>query len=139
MDDETKESPIEIAELESTELEFETSGVYIDNLTPLISEACVEEGTELGGREEVMLVDTDCVGVDTTEDVKDLVPNTELRTGDGCGTGVGCDGVGAVNIAGGVVMDIDAMDDTKSDIHVLMFSVSAKEDKQNTFLRRLMI
>ena len=33
-----------------------------------------------------MFVDTDCEGVGATEVVEDLIPNTELRTGDGCGT-----------------------------------------------------
>ena len=45
-----------------------------------------EEGTELEGREDVMLVDTDCEDAGATEVVEDLTPNTELRTGDGCGT-----------------------------------------------------
>ena len=45
-----------------------------------------EEGTELEGREDVMLVDTDCEDTGATEVVEDLTPNTELRTGDGCGT-----------------------------------------------------
>jgi len=55
-----------------------------------------------------------------------LIPNTELRTGEGCGKGLGCDGVVVVVIVGGDVMDIDAMDDTKSEMLDEMSSVSAK-------------
>ena len=79
-----------------------------------------------------MLVETDCTGVCATEDVEGLIPRTELRTGDGCGKGLGCDGVAAVDIVGGVEMDIDAMDDTKSEMLDAMFSVSAKYKESNS-------
>lgn len=86
LDDVTKESSTDIVELERTGPEFETSGDAIDKVKPPISEPWAEEGTGLEGREDVMLVDTDCEGVGATEVVEGLIPNTELRTGDGCGT-----------------------------------------------------
>lgn len=55
-----------------------------------------------------------------------MIPNTELRTGEGCGKGLGCDGVVVVVIVGGDVMDIDAMDDTKSEMLDEMSSVSGR-------------
>ena len=58
-----------------------------------------------------------------------MIPKTELRTGDGCGKVLACDGVVAVDIVGGVVIDIDAMDDTKSEMLDEMVSVSAKKKK----------
>lgn len=126
MDDDTKGSPIDIVALLSTEPEFDTRGDAIDKLNPLRSDAWPDEGTEFGGRAEVRLVDVDCTGVCATEDVEGLIPNTELRTGEGCGKGLGCDGVVVVVIVGGDVMDIDAMDDTKSEMLDEMSSVSAK-------------
>lgn len=77
-----------------------------------------------------MLVEADCTGVCTTEDVEDLTPNTELRTGDGCGKGLGCDDVVAVDIVGGVAIVIEAIDDTKSLMLDEMFSVSANNKHQ---------
>lgn len=71
------------------------------------------------------LVETDCTGVGTTDDVAGSIPITELRTGDGC-IEFGCDGCVAVDIVGGDVMERDAMDDTKSDMLDGMLSVSAK-------------
>lgn len=86
LDDDTKESSTDMVELERTEPEFETCGDAIDKVKPLMSGPWAEEGTELEGREDVMLVDTDCDDAGATEVVEDLTPNTELRTGDGCGT-----------------------------------------------------
>ena len=86
LDDDTKESSTDIVELERTGPEFETCGDAIDKVKPPMSGPWAEEGTELEGREDVMLVDTDCEDTGATEVVEDLTPNTELRTGDGCGT-----------------------------------------------------
>ena len=55
-----------------------------------------------------------------------MIPKTELRTGEGCGIEFGCDSCVAVDIVGGVEMDKDAMDDTKSDMLEGMLSASAK-------------
>ena len=130
MEDDTRGSPIDMAELDKMEPEFDTRGAAIDKLKPLRSDVWPEEETELGGREDVRLVETDCTDDGTAEDVAGLIPKTELRTGDGCGMELGCDGCVAVDIVGAVVMDIDAMDDTKSDmldaILDAMLSVSAK-------------
>lgn len=122
----TKGSPIETVELDNTELELDTMGGAIDKLKPLRSDDWTDEGTELGGTEDVRLVETDCTGVGTTEDVAGLIPITELRPGDGWGIEFGCDGCVAVDIVGGDVMERDAMDDTKSDMLDEMISVSAK-------------
>lgn len=64
-----------------------------------------------------------------------MIPKTELRTGDGCGKVLACDGVAAVDIVGGVVIDIDAMDDTKSEMLDEMVSVSEKKKKKNILLK----
>lgn len=96
----------------------------MDKLNPPRSDVWTDEGTELGGRVDVRLVDTDCTGTGDTVDVDDLIPRTELRTGDGCGSGLGCEGGVAVDIVGGVVMDRDAMDETKSEMLEAMLSVS---------------
>lgn len=97
----------------------------MDKLNPPRSDVWTEQGTELGGRVDVRLVDTDCTGAGDTVDVEGLIPRTELRTGDGCGSGLGCEGGVAVDIVGGVVMDRDAMDETKSEMLDAMLSVSA--------------
>lgn len=126
-DDDTKGSPPnDMVGLDNTELEFDTSGAAIDKLNPPRSDVWTDEGTELGGRVDVRLVDTDCTGACGTVDVEGLIPRTELRTGDGCGKGLGCEGGVAVDIVGGEVMDRDAMDDTKSEMLDAMLSVSAR-------------
>lgn len=126
MDDGTKGSPTsDMVGFGNTEPEFDTKGGAIDKLNPPRSDGWAEEGTELGGREDVRLVDTDCTGACTTVDVVGLIPRTVLRTGDGCGKGLlGCEDGVAVDIVGGVEMDRDAMDDTKSEMLDAMLSVS---------------
>lgn len=125
MDDVTKASPPnDIVGLDNTELAFDTRGAAMDKLNPPRSDVWTEEGTELGGTVDVRLVDTDCTGAGDTVDVEGLIPRTELRTGDGCGSGLACEGGVAVDIVGGVVMDRDAMDETKSEMLDAMLSVS---------------
>lgn len=111
--------------LGNTELELDTRGAAIDKLNPPRSDVWTEEGTELGGREDVRLVDTDCTGAWDTVDVEGFIPRTELRTGDGCGKELWEGGV-AVDIVGGVVMDSDAIDDTKSEMLDAILSVSTR-------------
>ena len=125
LDDVTKASPPnDIVGLDNTELAFDARGAAMDKLNPPRSDVWTEEGTELGGMVDVRLVDTDCTGAGDTVDVEGLIPRTELRTGDGCGRGFACEGGVAVDIVGGVVMDRDAMDETKSEMLDAMLSVS---------------
>ena len=126
LDDGTKGSPPnDMVELDNTELELDTRGAAIDKLNPPRSEVWTEEGMELGGREDVRLVDTDCTGAWDTVDVEGFIPRTELRTGDGCGKELWEGGV-AVDIVGGVVMDSDAIDETKSEMLDAILSVSTR-------------
>lgn len=112
--DDTKGSlPIDTVELGKTGPEFDERGAVIDKLNPLKSDPWAETSTEVGGRDEVILVDTGCTGT-CVADVDGFIPRTELRLGDDGGKELDCEGGTAVDIVGGEVMDNDAIDDTKS-------------------------
>lgn len=113
----------DIVGLDNIEFVFDIRGVVMDKLNLLRFDVWIEEGIEFGGRVDVRFVDIDCIGVGDIVDVEGLILRIELRIGDGCGSGLGCEGGVVVDIVGGVVMDRDVMDEIKFEMFEVMFFV----------------